>query len=433
MPKRRRAAVPRRPRKAAGLAMCKEVKAILRREPKVKEARVMWDFVCQEKYRERLRELAHGCLYIPTNRHVRTLFDKVEHMNPWGILQMFEDSFFPENGTCPTEVRRKRRTIADSEFTPCAHSSGFVATDGRCVAASRIGETHHSHIRIFKLDGLMGMDGTWEALVTKAGEEVIGEEGLAFAQKHRIRTGSLRGNATGRAGRVSTIKIRYVVCDGGNGAVHSLVTAQMLAEQTAVLNKAYSGQDTCAGYMAYATSQVDTGFRFTQLPTEYKTNSLCAYDCNTNKYVLAPAVAPREDGVVKVVICDTSILGFASFPGTPDSSRILAVNPGSLPGGFNTYYNLGDTLTHELGHYLGLYHTFHGGCAGGDAISDTAPEAAPYFGCPSSPKSSCPGGLNDPYHNFMDYADDRCMCSFTHDQVEHMWSDLQLWQADLVR
>jgi len=94
-------------------------------------------------------------------------------------------------------------------------------------------------------------------------------------------------------------------------------------------------------------------------------------------------------------------------------------------------YNLGATLTHEMGHYLGLYHTFQGGCDGeGDYVSDTSAQRVFTAGCPSYKKSSC--GSKDNIHNFMDYSDDKCLCSFTKGQVERIWGWMDSHMHDFL-
>merc|ERR1719246_218124 len=65
-------------------------------------------------------------------------------------------------------------------------------------------------------------------------------------------------------------------------------------------------------------------------------------------------------------------------------------------------YDEGHTLTHEMGHYLGLYHTFQGGCT----------------------------GSGDPVHNFMDYSNDRCLCTFTPNQVDRIWAQMEQYEDD---
>ena len=98
-------------------------------------------------------------------------------------------------------------------------------------------------------------------------------------------------------------------------------------------------------------------------------------------------------------------------------------------------FNLGRTATHELGHYFGLYHTFDNGCGtvagcytSGDRICDTNRQSSPTFGC--NPGNSC--SSPDPFDNYMDYSDDRCMARFTAEQANRMRCSLVNYRPNLA-
>jgi hypothetical protein len=181
--------------------------------------------------------------------------------------------------------------------------------------------------------------------------------------------------------------------------------------QIDVLNAAYQG--TGFSFTLVSVDRTNNGKWFTMTPGSRNETQA------KNSLAISPATT------LNVYSCKPGqgLLGWATFPWSypeTDKRHGIVIHYGSVPGGYLSPYNEGDTGTHEVGHYLGLYHTFQGGCnEPGDYVSDTAPEASPAYGCPIG-RDSCAGGDVDPIHNFMDYTDDYCMYEFTTGQGQRM-------------
>jgi hypothetical protein len=122
------------------------------------------------------------------------------------------------------------------------------------------------------------------------------------------------------------------------------------------------------------------------------------------------------------------LLGYGEFPTS------VASNTYGFVAGYTCFgdtlkavapYNKGRTATHEIGHCFNLYHIWGDdgtACTGSDSCADTPNQAGQNFGCPTYPlldacTATAPGTM---FMNYMDYVDDACMNTFTHDQSLRM-------------
>ena len=154
-----------------------------------------------------------------------------------------------------------------------------------------------------------------------------------------------------------------------------------------------------------------------------------------------------------------SVMGYAPLPilGTyPLDGVVLRADifgdnttGGRYPLGFGL--TQGKILSHEVGHYLGLYHIFQDGCAGtggpgaatdacdlyGDLICDTKPCTTQNVVCSNTIYNTCSVNYTvgtvdyDMINDYMSYADDDCMNTFTPDQVQRMQATLSLLRHKL--
>jgi len=129
------------------------------------------------------------------------------------------------------------------------------------------------------------------------------------------------------------------------------------------------------------------------------------------------------------------LLGKARFPVTDlpgvlqdqgaDGVVINASNFGYGDTNNEPNYDMGRTLTHEIGHFMGLLHIWGATCATySDYCDDTPPTDAATNGCPSVRPVAC-DGRPVMIENYMDYSYDRCMNTFTLDQIARMHTVLE--------
>ncbi len=226
---------------------------------------------------------------------------------------------------------------------------------------------------------------------------------------------SRRGPSARAAFSATTVSVYFHVITNGHAGKLSAAT---VGKQIAVLNAAY----TSAGF-TFKLARIDTttnGDWYNIVGPSGSGSNGDAADAKAMKTKLH--VGGRSTLNIYSVHFSDQTLGYSTFPfaGSPTLDGTV-IDYRSVPGGSLTGYNLGDTATHEIGHWFGLYHTFQGGCSAtaGDYVADTPAEAYPAYDCTA--KDSCPRlPGTDPVKNFMDYAPDSCMNTFTAGQRTRM-------------
>ncbi|GII75082.1 zinc metalloprotease [Sphaerisporangium rufum] len=216
--------------------------------------------------------------------------------------------------------------------------------------------------------------------------------------------------AARRAGPVTVPVHVHVITDGPLGAPDRALRPQIDA-----LNAAYGGR----------LGGVDTGIRFVLRGVTHTANAAWFHEPLGNEAPMKQRLHTGGAGTLNLYIAQLGrlVLGYSTYPhwyrDHPELDGVV-IDWRSLPGGALRDFSRGYTGVHEIGHWLGLLHTFENGCSEpGDSVDDTPPEALPTTGCPER-RDSCPEAGDDPVHNFMDYAHDRCMSEFTAGQAARM-------------
>jgi hypothetical protein len=208
----------------------------------------------------------------------------------------------------------------------------------------------------------------------------------------------------------------HVISDGREG-----VPDAAIGPQVETLNAAYGGR----------LGGVDTGIRFDLRGVTHTDNPLWFRRPLLSETAMKQRLRRGGPETLNLYVAQLGelVLGYATYPhwypGRPVNDGVV-IDWRSLPGGSLRDFSKGYTAVHEIGHWFGLLHTFENGCAPpGDSIDDTPPEATPTQGCPVQ-KDTCPDIGEDPIHNFMDYAHDRCMSQFSAGQAVRM---REMWAA----
>lgn len=220
------------------------------------------------------------------------------------------------------------------------------------------------------------------------------------------------------------IKVAFHVIKSTSGEGN--LTPAQVQSQIDVLNVTYQG----------------TGYSFVLASTDWTTNrkwfGMTPQTGVETQCKNALAISPATRLNIYTCKPGQSLLGWAYFPNSfpeTDNRHGIVIHYGSLPGGYLSAYNEGETATHEVGHYLGLYHTFQGGCtAPGDYVDDTPYEGSSYTGNQCSlQRDTCPSlpGF-DPITNYMDYSYDVCLTNFTAGQDVRMDSIVPVYRPSLL-
>lgn len=172
------------------------------------------------------------------------------------------------------------------------------------------------------------------------------------------------------------------------------------------------------------------------------------------------------DEYLNIWVCDIqfelgTLLGYAypplCAPNWPDGSTapspeldgvvmdyIAMDTAGTIEEMGQTFRIRGHALTHEIGHYLGLRHIWGDGngvifgtpdCTVDDGIDDTPNQGLPSQGSCDTLANTCVDASNDlpdMIENFMDYSDERCLNSFTAQQVAVMHATLENCRMNIL-
>lgn len=414
---------------------CREMTQVLKRNKETSLAARLFQIACENEYECNigLPDMSTGCLFAAKNKHLEGMLSTIGRPNPCAFVSLFYNSYFG-TGACPHPlpfVEGKAISHSGVSYSTCFR--GFTTTEQSCAHMKKLNEEKPGVPSIYAVDAVMGLPESWERSMLKYQNYMHSQAVLRKSAPHRHMPKARRS----RAGEEEPLKAQFYSCPLPQGAGTSASRVEswadplakdksdlrkLVKDQVHVLQQAYKGELNCEGRMRN-TQFEDTGIRFQKFKNEdlkFIEDENCS-SCEMNYESLWQKYLPEEQGFVKVLLCQTSgILGVSAFPWEEASGTMFDFR--TLPNGGMFKYDMGKTMVHEFGHYLGLFHTFQNGCYGeGDHVDDTSKEYTAFFGCPDldSPPVSCNDGV-DSVNNFMDYTDDRCMCSFTAGQRDRL-------------
>ncbi|KAK1702152.1 hypothetical protein CaCOL14_001572 [Colletotrichum acutatum] len=276
----------------------------------------------------------------------------------------------------------------------------------------------------FKLSVVAALAAAASAAVTPArlgcGTHDPTPEHIEISKKLAEEEAANNGTVSLMAAATINVNVYFHVVASSQTVANGYITDKMLADQLAVMNSDFAPH----------------GISYTLVETTRTINANWAQDGDEMAMKRALRKGTYKDLNLYFVRTLGGDFGYCYFPTTAAAGSTAYIRDGctilssTVPGGSETNYNLGKTVTHEVGHWFGLYHTFQGGCTGaGDSIADTPAQASFSTGCPTG-RDSCPSqaGL-DPIHNYMDYSYDSCYEEFTPNQQTRMYSFWNQYRA----
>jgi Pregnancy-associated plasma protein-A/Secretion system C-terminal sorting domain/Fibronectin type III domain len=141
---------------------------------------------------------------------------------------------------------------------------------------------------------------------------------------------------------------------------------------------------------------------------------------------------------LNIYVCPigNGVLGYASFPGTPEEVDGVVIDPTAFgsTGTARRPFNMGRTCVHEVAHWLNLYHIWGDSSCGDDRCSDTPTQKEAHYGDITKAYYSNCGATQtrDMCMNFMDYVNDASMLMFSNGQKTRMQATLNGARASIL-